>query len=143
MSIAIKHYHDLTKEELYGLLQLRTAVFVVEQNCPYQECDGLDQEAFHILLSLNEKLIGTARIIPKKAEVKLGRIVVAETHRGQQLGYKLVEFCLKFCKLNFSGQKISMSAQLHLVPFYNSLGFKEQGKSYLEDDIPHIYMELI
>lgn len=142
MEIEIKHWDDLNKEELYQILQLRTQVFVVEQNCPYQECDGKDLFSYHFIGKVGEQIIATARIIPcESSEVYLGRIVVAEQFRKNDFGKQVVKSCIEFAKGNLSTNKVSMSAQTYLNDFYGNLGFQKIGMEYLEDDIPHVHME--
>ncbi|MGB0403421.1 MAG: GNAT family N-acetyltransferase [Salibacteraceae bacterium] len=142
MNIEIKHWNSLTKEELYQILQLRTEVFVVEQNCAYQECDGKDLVSYHLIGKIDNQIIATARIIPNDGEeVYLGRIVVSETFRKHDFGKRVVRSCIDFAKKNLKANKVSMSAQTYLNGFYKNLGFKTVGEEYLEDDIPHIHME--
>lgn len=139
----IKHWDDLTKDDLYDLLQLRTEVFVVEQNCPYQECDGVDKIAFHVLIWEGEKLIGTARIIPKTKELtSLGRIVIKKEKRVEGFGKLLMKSSLDYTLAELKPRVITMSAQTYLIAFYSAFGFKTVGEEYLEDDIPHIKMDL-
>ena len=143
MMAEIKHWNDLSEFELYDLLQLRTEVFVVEQNCPYQECDGADKRAFHVLMYEEENLIGTARIIPiQNNQVALGRIVVKKEKRVEGFGKRLMKISLDYVKENLKPDLIIMSAQVYLINFYSGFGFKTTGNEYLEDDIPHIKMEL-
>ena len=143
MKTDIKHWNNLTKDELYALLQLRTEVFVVEQNCPYQECDGVDKVAYHLLMWQGDILIGTARIIPKpNNKVALGRIVIKKEKRVEGHGKQLMKTSIDFIKSKLEPSLIYMSAQTYLIGFYASFGFKIVGKEYLEDDIPHIRMEL-
>lgn len=138
MTICVKHWNELTKDELYDLLQLRIEVFVIEQNCPYQECDGLDKRAWHIFLTDESKLIGTARIYEKESgHYAIGRVVVSKSHRGG-LGKMIMMECIKF--LENRAEQISLSAQSHLESFYAEFGFESVGEGYLEDGIPHILM---
>ena len=143
VSIEVKHWEELSKDDLYSLLQLRTAVFVVEQDCPYQECDGVDKVAFHVLICEDDSLIGTSRIIPKSDDlISLGRIVVKKEKRVEGFGKLLMKTSLDYTISNLKPQKITMSAQTYLISFYSSFGFQTRGEEYLEDNIPHIRMEL-
>ncbi len=136
-------FSELNIQQLYDILQLRSEVFVVEQNCVYQDIDGHDQEAIHILSYDHDTLVAYARILPSGSyfkQISIGRIIVKESHRGIQLGHKLMEFCLSFIFENSGQQTIKISAQEHLKSFYEQHGFIQSGKGYLEDGIPHIAM---
>jgi len=138
-------FSELNTQQLYDILQLRSEVFVVEQNCVYQDIDGFDQVAFHILAYDKNTLVAYARILPPKTyfeELSIGRIIVKETQRGQDLGHKLMNFCLDFISRQFNPQPIKLSAQKHLKSFYENHGFQQQGAGYLEDGIPHVAMYL-
>lgn len=139
-----KTFKQLTKEELYKILRLRAEVFVVEQNCPYQDVDNKDQKALHILGYKNEKLLAYARIFKPNDYFKLasiGRVVVVKKERKHQYGYQLMEASIMAIHTHFKEETIAISAQEHLEHFYNKFNFKRKGKSYLEDGIPHIKME--
>ncbi|MGX1022958.1 GNAT family N-acetyltransferase [Psychroflexus sp. MBR-150] len=134
---------ELKKQQLYDILQLRSEVFVVEQDCVYQDIDGYDQIATHVLAYDEKALVAYARILPPKTyfeELSIGRIIVKETHRGQALGHKLMTFCIDFISTQFKPQTIKLSAQEHLKSFYQQHGFQQQGDGYLEDGIPHVAM---
>lgn len=136
-------FPDLSTQQLYDILQLRSEVFVVEQDCVYQDIDGYDQVATHVFLYDNANLIVYVRILPPNTyfeKVSIGRIVVKETHRGKDFGHQLLRFCLDFIKNEFGLQTIKISAQEHLKSFYEQHGFKQIGEGYLEDGIPHIAM---
>lgn len=141
----IKHYNELSKDEFHDLIQLRISVFVVEQNCPYQELDGKDEDSFH-LIAKNENgiLVATARILPKGLsypdDVAIGRVVIASNFRGQHLGHSLMNECKKFIRQTYGQISIRLSAQKHLEKYYASHQFVSTGKEYLEDDIPHVEM---
>ncbi len=138
-----KEYNQLTKEELYEILRLRSEVFVVEQDCVYQDIDNEDQKAMHILGYKKNKLVAYSRIFKpgdyfKKASI--GRIVIHPKERNNQYGFQLVETSIMAIEMHFRTHKISISAQEHLEKFYIRLGFLTIGDSYLEDGIPHVKM---
>ncbi len=146
MDWIIKTYEALSKEELYHLLQLRIEVFVIEQNCPYQDVDGKDQKSIHVWTN-NEagKPIAYLRIVApgvSYAEPSIGRVLTKETNRKGGLGRALMEEGIRVCQEWYPNETIRISAQEYLLDFYSSLGFVQVGEMYLEDDIPHIEMTL-
>lgn len=140
----IKHFTELTVAEYHLLLALRTAVFVVEQDCPYQEVDDKDMVAFHAFGTRdNGTCIAVARILPKNVsypEVSIGRIAVAKSVRGMGIADDLMNKCFEFIVQQFEPQNIRISAQQYLTNFYNRHGFIGVSEMYLEDNIPHIEM---
>lgn len=135
----------MNTHELYQLMALRQEVFVVEQNCPYLDADGKDQNAWHLMgFDENENLIACARMGPHgvfyENYASIGRIVSAPSVRGKGIGKKLMNVCLETAEKLFNNQPIKISAQCYLIRFYESFGFKTTGKQYLEDNIPHIAM---
>ncbi len=139
----IKKFKDLTAEELYKILKLRSSVFVVEQECIYQDCDGKDLDAYHLFCMDKNKVIATLRILDKGVsydEISIGRVAVDKEYRRNNLGRKAMEEALNFIKCTYGEAKIKISAQVYIKDFYKSLGFKECSKEYLEDNIPHIEM---
>ncbi|MGB2087350.1 MAG: GNAT family N-acetyltransferase [Psychroflexus salarius] len=144
MQIQILDFNQLSIQQLYAILQLRSEVFVVEQDCVYQDIDGHDQKAQHVLFFNNDILAAYARILPPKAyfkELSIGRVIVKESFRGQKLGHQLMQTCIKFCQENYTNQPIKISAQQYLIKFYEHHHFTAFGKGYLEDGIPHIAMK--
>ena len=138
-----KTYNELTKDELYALLRLRAAVFVVEQDCPYQDVDNKDQLGYHLLGFYDEKLVAYLRIFKPGdyfQELAIGRVVVDPIHRSQGLGHQLMQQALAFIETNFDDKTIRISAQTYLKNFYEAHGFKQIGEGYLEDGLPHIGM---
>jgi ElaA protein len=136
---------DIIPIEVYHhILALRCAVFVVEQNCPYQEVDDLDIISAHLeVFSSRDGLIATARIVPpgkRYAEPSIGRVAVAKDHRGKKHGKSLMEYCIEECRKRYGKVPIRISAQSYLEKFYTDLGFVATEKRYLEDGIPHIEM---
>ncbi len=143
MTTEIKHYSELTKDEFHDTIALRIAVFVIEQNCPYQELDGLDKDAYHLLVKENGKIIGTTRILkPGVAykETAIGRVVSAIDKRHLKLGHVLMEASMRFIQEEMNEKAVRLSAQTHLKGFYAKHGFVPTGKDYLEDGIPHSEM---
>ena len=143
LNIIIKTFDELSNRELYSLLRLRSEIFVVEQNCAYQDLDGKDQKALHVLGFKNGEIIAYTRIF-KPGDyfeyASIGRVVVAESERQHKFGYEIMKASILAIKNYFNETKIKLSAQCYLKKFYNNLGFYEVGEEYLEDDIPHIAM---
>ena len=143
LQIIIKNFNELTLNELYELLQLRTEIFVVEQNCVYQDIDNNDQKALHILGYLNEKIVAYTRIF-KVGDyanfASIGRVVVDENYRKYGYGIAIMNASIQAVYTQFGKQPITISAQCYLYRFYTSLGFVQASKEYLEDGIPHIRM---
>ena len=143
ISWKIKTWEQLKTKELYSILKLRSKVFVVEQNCVYQDIDDKDKLAIHVFGFVEGKIIAYSRLFNKKEyfkETSFGRAVVELTNRGKGNGDMLVEKSLLTIKEKYKEQKVKISAQAHLVNFYKKHGFKTIGKEYLEDGIPHIAM---
>ena len=140
-----KSFNQLTLDEMYQLLSLRTAVFVVEQNCPYQELDGKDQVAKHPWLeNENGQLMVLCRLLPKGisfAEASIGRVLVNPEFRGQNLGRGLIEKALEVLKED-GEEAVTIEAQYYLRDFYASFGFVENSEPFYEDDIKHVNMIL-
>lgn len=146
LSFYSKRFDELTTEELYTILALRAEVFVVEQNCPYQDLDGKDKNALHVLGYLNGTLIAYARVLKQgisyQEYASIGRVVTDSSARGKKYGHELMVYSIGVCQKHYTGQKIKISAQAHLEKFYTTHGFVASGESYLEDGIPHIGMLL-
>lgn len=140
----IKRFETLSSIDLYKVLQLRSEVFVVEQNCVYQDIDGKDAKALHLLGEIEGQLIAYARLFQANDyfdEASIGRVLVKETHRDQKLGHDLMKKAISTIQNNFGTTQITISAQLYLQRFYESHGFTVSSAMYLEDDIPHIQMK--
>ena len=144
MQWSFRAYDELKLNELYDLLELRAKVFVVEQDCTYQDLDRNDSDAIHLLGYKKNKLIAYSRILRagtiEKKYAMIGRIVTHKQSRGKGIGYSLVQKSIAFCREHFVGQTIKISAQVYLIKFYTQCGFVEKGKTYLEDGIPHCAM---
>ena len=137
-------FGQLGVDDLYDALALRERVFVVEQNCPYQDADGLDRHAWHLLGRDDAGVLqAVLRVVDpghKYTEPSIGRVVTAPEARGTGLGRALMIEGMQRCTAAWPGQGIRISAQAHLQGFYGSLGFCAAGEPYLEDDIPHVEM---
>lgn len=141
--VETKSFSELTTQELYDALQLRAEVFVVEQDCVYQDVDGKDQKALHVLGYSNDKLVAYTRIFKPGdyfEEASIGRVVVKESEREHHYGYAIMEASIQVIEEVFNENEIKISAQTYLNKFYSNLGFKAVGEEYLEDDIPHVAM---
>ena len=146
LSLSQKKFDKLSLQELHDIYALRSEVFVVEQDCVYQDIDGKDLSSIHVLGFENKKLVAYARILDEGLSysnyASIGRIVTSPAVRGNNHGHDLVDVAIEVCQKKFLGQPIKISAQAHLENFYNKHGFKATGEAYLEDDIPHIGMIL-
>ncbi|WP_204344514.1 GNAT family N-acetyltransferase [Psychroserpens algicola] len=143
IDIKVKTFQELTTQELYDVLQLRSEVFVVEQDCVYQDIDGKDQNALHIIGYKNTNLVAYTRVFKPGDYFKyasIGRVVVRENERQYQYGYDIMKASIEAVKTHYNQTKIKISAQTYLKRFYNNLEFFEVGEEYLEDGIPHIAM---
>ncbi|WZL90524.1 GNAT family N-acetyltransferase [Salinimicrobium sp. 3283s] len=143
MEIKIATFEDLGIHELYQILQLRSEVFVVEQNCVYQDIDGKDQKALHVLGFDGKVLVAYTRLFAPGIyfeEAAIGRVLVKETHRGKNYAHQILTASIKAIEAQYSTKKIKLSAQTYLTKFYESHGFHQTGEGYLEDGIPHIGM---
>lgn len=139
----VKTFNQLSITELYNVLQLRSEVFVVEQDCVYQDIDGKDQKALHVLGIKNNRVVAYTRVFRPGdyfKEAAIGRVAVKESERQFKYGYDIMNASIKAIKTNFNETSIKVSAQTYLNKFYNNLGFNQIGEVYLEDDIPHIAM---
>lgn len=144
MKIVIKKFHELDTEELYQILKLRSDVFVVEQQCPYPDCDGKDRFAHHLFVEQNNHIVGYLRILEKGQtfdQIAIGRIVVHEDYRGIGLARHMMNKALLFVDEYLHEKTVKISAQQYLIKFYESLGFRSISEGYVEDGIPHIDME--
>lgn len=139
----LKPFAELTPHELYSILQLRNEVFIVEQNCPYQDMDNKDLKSWHLMGVENNKLLAYSRLLApgiSYSESSIGRIVSSPSARKTGMGKKLVKESIGQIKHLFKTDTIRIGAQLYLKKFYESFGFVQDGEIYLEDNIPHIIM---
>lgn len=145
LEIKVKSFQKLTKEELYDVLQLRSEVFVVEQDCVYQDLDGKDQKALHVLGYENQKLVAYTRLFKANDyfdHASIGRVVVAKNKRHINYGIEIMTASIEAIHDIFQQKTIKISAQSYLKNFYEKFGFKKVGEEYLEDGIPHVEMIL-
>lgn len=136
----LKRFNELTLDELYEIYKLRMEIFVVEQNCPYMDIDYLDKEAYHLMYLKNNELIAYLRIMFNDGYAKIGRVVSKYRMNGN--GKELMLEAIKFIKEN-KFKRIEIAAQEYAIKFYESVGFKKYGDTFLMDDIPHVKMNLI
>jgi len=140
-----KSFAELTNDELYKILQLRNEVFVVEQNCPYQDCDNKDFTSHHITAWKDGNIVAYSRILPPgisyPGAASIGRVVTSPSARRQDLGKQLMAKSLENLYLLFGNVPVIIGAQLYLKTFYESFSFVQQGAVYFEDGIKHITME--
>ena len=140
----VQPYSKLNLDHFHDIIALRIKIFVIEQDCPYQDLDGKDKLAHHLFYTNNEdEVIAATRILPQNisyAEVSIGRVVVDESYRGTGLGHLIMEESMNFVQDEFGQVDIRLSAQKHLENYYGKHGFKSTGKEYLEDGIPHVEM---
>lgn len=139
----LKKFEELSPFELYRIMQLRNEVFVVEQNCPYQDADNKDLKAHHFMGWDNDTLVAYTRLIPPGIsydEASIGRVVSSPQYRGTGAGRALMELSIQNTLILFGCNAIKIGAQLYLKKFYESLGFVQCSDEYLEDNIPHIEM---
>ena len=142
MRLEVKAWNQLSRKEINDIFSLRSEVFVIEQECIYQDVDGKDEKADHVLLFVNNELVGYTRVFNEKIyfkEASFGRAVVKKNFRGEGYGNLLVKKSLEHLKTN-KQSPIKISAQSHLKEFYSSHGFVVKGEEYMEDGIPHSAM---
>ncbi len=145
MKYIVKSFNELSLQELYNILKLRSEVFVVEQDCVYQDIDGKDQKALHVLGVKDGNLIAYTRLFKPNdyfKEASIGRVVVDKEERQFGYGHSLIKFSIKRLKEAYNTTAIKIGAQSYLKKFYESHGFIKIGEAYIEDGIPHIHMIL-
>ncbi|NFD28731.1 GNAT family N-acetyltransferase [Clostridium botulinum] len=143
MEWKLKKFKELSVEEMYEILRVRDQVFIVEQECPYQDIDSKDKNAYHLFAHDNDAIIAYLRILEKSVsydEISIGRVLISKDYRGKGLARELMLKAIEFIENNMNEKEIKISAQAYLLDFYRSLGFNEVSEVYLEDNIPHIDM---
>ena len=139
----VKFFKDLTPSELYSIMRLRNEVFVVEQNCIFQDADNKDLYCHHLMLFENKQLIAYARLVPPGLsyyEMSIGRVVTSKEVRGKGAGKELMQLAVEYCHKIFGEGPIRIGAQSYLKDFYTTIGFTATGDTYDEDGIEHIEM---
>ena len=143
MELIIKHFSELSPDELYDILKSRVDVFVVEQECPYPEIDGKDKDAYHIFLRDENGIAAYLRVLKSGVsfpEPALGRILT--TRRGEGLGARIVDEGIRFAEETLGAEKIRIEAQVYAKGFYEKLGFRQCSEPFMDDGIEHIEMLL-
>jgi len=139
----IKPFETLSLNELYQVLRLRSEIFVVEQNCVYQDIDNKDQKALHLMGEFEGKIVAYARLFKSGDyfdQASIGRVIIDTNYRDKKWGHELMREAIAGIEQYFGESKITISAQLYLQKFYESHDFVQTSEMYLEDDIPHIEM---
>lgn len=139
-----KSFSQLTIDELYELLRVRSEVFVVEQNCVYQDLDGDDQPSIHLWLTVEDKVVALARVCPAGThmkEVSIGRVITTE--RGKGFGRQIMLHAIDAAIEHFNAERIDIEAQEYAKGFYESVGFKQSSDAFMLDGIPHVKMTWI
>ncbi|CAM4107186.1 GNAT family N-acetyltransferase [Gillisia limnaea] len=143
MNIKIKTFKELNLDELYKILQLRSEVFVVEQDCVYQDIDGKDSKAIHVMGFEGDELVAYTRCFEPGYyfdEAAIGRVIVKYKYRKYGFGHDIMKASINQIKNQYGSNNIKLSAQQYLIRFYETHGFIQSGEGYLEDGIPHIAM---
>jgi ElaA protein len=141
----IKKFEQLSLDELYDILKMRSEIFVVEQECVYLDVDGKDKDVFHLFLKENNKILAYCRILPRGIayeEASIGRVIVNRNFRKEKLGETLMTKAISYLKDVLKEKEIKIQAQAYLRSFYKKFGFQEISEEYLEDGIPHIDMKM-
>lgn len=141
MELHCKRFGELTLDELYELLRIRADVFVVEQDCVYQDMDYDDQKSIHLWLTESEKVVALCRVCPAGThmqEVSIGRVITTE--RGKGYGRRIMLEGIRAAKECFGAQRIDIEAQEYAKGFYEQVGFRQSSETFMLDGIPHIRM---
>lgn len=143
MKLIIKHFSELSVEELHEIYKLRVSVFVVEQNCPYQEIDDADKYAYHLWLKDENGIQAYARALPPGVtfdDASIGRVIAVKRRCG--MGSRIVAAAIDTAKEKFSAKRLTIEAQVYARKLYEKAGFVQSSDEFLEDGIPHIHMTL-
>lgn len=138
-----KPFHALSPHELYAIIRLRNEVFVVEQNCVFQDADNKDQRCFHLMGYIDSELAAYARLVPPGVsyeQASIGRIITSPLFRNTGIGKALMKQAIDQCHSLFNKQPLKIGAQFRLKNFYESFGFRQTGEVYDEDGIDHVHM---
>ena len=145
MKIVVKRFKELSVEEMYQILRIRSEVFVIEQRCIYEDIDGKDEKAMHVMGKNNNEIIAYTRILEGGEEYdfpSISRVVVKKKNRGEERGKEIMKETIKYIVEELKEKTIVLAAQKYLEKFYRELGFIAEGEEYLEDEIPHQKMSL-
>ena len=145
MKTEVKKFKDLSVEEIHEILRIRSEVFVIEQRCIYQDIDGKDKKAMHVMGKNNNEIIAYTRILDSGDCYdfpSISRVVVKKKNRGAERGKEIMKESIKYIKETLKEKTIVLAAQKYLENFYRELGFIAEGEEYLEDEIPHQKMKL-
>lgn len=140
MEWILKKFDQLSLDELYDIIRLRLEVFVVEQDCVYQDLDDKDQVSYHLFVRDNDEIIAVLRILPENVsyeEMAIGRVIVKKSYRGRGISKEMMNKAIDFIVNDLGKNKIRLSGQAYLTDFYISLGFRKVSDEYLEDGIKH------
>lgn len=143
MKYQLKAFNQLTVNELYGLLKIRFDVFVLEQECLYDELDGVDKKAYHMFVEDHHEVIATLRLFKEGVESKearIGRVAIDPKARGKGIAREMMVKAMSYAKDEMDCEKVRISAQSYLLSFYESMGFHQISDEFLEDGIAHIEM---
>lgn len=143
MELKIKSFSELTGSEMYEILKSRSEIFVVEQDCVYQDIDDKDKYSYHLFYEDKARVVAYVRAIPcgiSYEEASIGRVIVLKEYRGTGISKQLMLEAIKFIEEHYGETKIRISAQKYITKFYENVGFKQITQAYLEDDIPHVGM---
>ena len=145
MKIEVKKFKELSVEEMYQILRIRSEVFIIEQRCIYQDIDGKDEKAMHVMGKNNKEIIAYTRVLDSGDCYdfpSISRVVVKKKKRGEERGKEIMKESIKYIKENLKEKTIVLAAQKYLENFYRELGFIAEGEEDLEDEIPHQKMKL-
>ena len=145
MNVEVKQFKELSTLELYEILRARAEVFIVEQDCVYQDLDNKDLGAYHVIIREDGDIVAYLRVLDKGVSydtASVGRVITTEKGRGRGIGLVLLKEGLKVAKEAFGAERVTISAQCQARGFYEKVGFSAVSDTYLEDNIPHIRMQL-
>ena len=143
MDLIVKHFSELSAEELFEIYKLRVSVFIVEQSCPYQDIDDADKSAYHVWLRDEDGIEAYARVLPAGVAfptAAFGRVIAVKRRCG--LGTKIVAAAIETARDKLGADMITIEAQVYARSLYENLGFRQTSEEFLEDGIPHIQMQL-
>ena len=143
MELIVKHFSELSAEELFEIYKLRVSVFIVEQSCPYQDIDDADKSAYHVWLRDEDGIEAYARVLPAGVAfptAAFGRVIAVKRRCG--LGTKIVAAAIETARDKLGADMITIEAQVYARSLYENLGFRQTSEEFLEDGTPHIQMQL-